>query len=52
MVGENGTPITPEWECEPRPWCAETCTCTTASESAFMHNAGERLGENIVLGTE
>lgn len=52
MHGENGVPEAPEWACEPRP-CPVPCTiCTTASESAWMHGLGEKLGENIILGAE
>lgn len=45
MIHPNDVPDAPDWECEPR-MCPIPCSiCTTASESAWMHNAGERLGE-------
>ena len=43
MVGENGVPLTPEWQCEPR---ACPIPCATCERPAVD------IPPNVILGSE
>lgn len=46
MRGENGTPETPDWVPEPKPWSESRCcpTCESPQHAVWMH--GERSWMN------
>lgn len=52
MNGENGTPVTPDWQPVSKPWdqsrcCPTDCPgiCETAQHAVFIH-----LPDTIILG--